>query len=56
MNFMTDANLLKKEGSKYLITIPILDIALEHYLEFNGEETLLKVLCTYDSGSHLFRI
>lgn len=44
LNFMVDANLLRKEGKKYYITTPILDIALERYLELNGEETLLKAI------------
>ena len=42
--FMVDANLLRKEKSKYIITPPILDIALERYLQYNGEERLLKAI------------
>ena len=42
--FLVDANLLKKEKSKYYITPPILDIALERYLQFNGDERLLKAM------------
>lgn len=42
--FMVDANLLRKEKSKYYITPPILDIALERYLEYNGEGRLLKAI------------
>ena len=41
---LTDANLLQRDGRKYLITPPILDIALERYLQYNGEERLLKAL------------
>lgn len=44
LNFMTDANLLRKEKSKHLITPPILDIALEQYLTANGEEHILKAI------------
>ena len=43
-NFMVDANLLRKEKSKYIITPPILDIALERYLQYNGDERLLKAI------------
>lgn len=42
--FMTDANLLRKEKSKYYITPPILDIALERYLEVSGNEPVLKAI------------
>ena len=44
LNFMTDANLLRKEKNKYHITPPILDIALERYLQFNGEDHILKAI------------
>ena len=42
--FMTDANLLRKEKTRYYITPPVLDIALERYLEYNGKEQILKAL------------
>lgn len=42
--FMTDANLLRKEKSKYQITPPILDIALERYLTGHGEEHILRAI------------
>ncbi len=43
-NFMLDANLLQKEGKRFLLTPPIMDIALERYLEYNGKESLLKAV------------
>ncbi len=42
--FMTDANLLRKEKSRYFITPPVLDIALERYLQYNGKEQILKAI------------
>lgn len=42
--FMTDANLLRKEKTRYLITPPVLDIALERYLQYNGKEQILKAI------------
>ena len=42
--FMTDANLLRKERSRYFITPPVLDIALERYLQYNGKEQILKAI------------
>ena len=42
--FMTDANLLRKEKTRYLITPPVLDIALERYLLYNGKEQILKAI------------
>ena len=44
LNFMTDANLLKVEGRRKLITPPILDYALEKYLKDRGEEAMVKAL------------
>lgn len=44
LQFMTDANLLRKEKSKYYITPPVLDIALERYLLYNGKEQILKAI------------
>ena len=44
LNFMTDANLLTVMDKKKLITPPILDIALERYLQSIGEEVLVKAL------------
>lgn len=44
LNFMTDANLLTVVDKKKMITPPILDIALERYLQSAGEEVLVKAL------------
>ena len=44
LNFMTDANLLTVIDKKKMITPPILDIALERYLQSVGEEVLVKAL------------
>ena len=43
-NFMIDANLLTVEGKVKKITTPLLDIALERYLEANDEQVLLKAI------------
>lgn len=43
-NFMTDANLLTVEGKEKKITPPLLDIALERYLEANEETAILKAI------------
>ena len=42
--FMTDAGLLKTTDRKRYITPPILDIALEQYLQENGGEALLRAI------------
>lgn len=44
LNFMTDANLLTLTDKKKTITPPILDIALERYLESENEEVMVKAL------------
>ena len=44
LNFMTDANLLTVMDKKKMITPPILDIALERYLQSIGEEVMVKAL------------
>jgi len=44
LNFMSDANLLRREGKRYIITPPILDISLEHFLQDHGDETILKAI------------
>ncbi len=44
ISFMLDANLIQKEKRRYLLTPPILDIALERYLQYNGKENLLKAI------------
>ncbi len=44
LNFMTDANLLTVIDKKKNITPPILDIALERYLQAIHEEVLVKAL------------
>ena len=44
-NFMTESNLLRSEGQKdYTITPPLLDIALERYLQANGETAIVKAI------------
>lgn len=44
-NFMTEANLLRREGQKnYVITPPLLDIALERYLQAHGEAAIVKAI------------
>lgn len=42
--FMTDANLLRKEKRKYHLTAPVLDIALERYLQYSGNEHIIKAI------------
>lgn len=44
LNFMTDANLLTVVDKKKNITPPILDVALERYLQAMDEEVLIKAL------------
>lgn len=44
LNFMTDANLLTVSKKKKCITPPILDVALERYLQANGETPILKAI------------
>lgn len=44
LNFMTDANLLTVVEKKKTVTPPILDIALERYLEAEGESVMIKTL------------
>ena len=39
-----DSNLLTVVEKKKIITPPILDIALERYLEANGDDTILKAI------------
>ena len=36
--------ILRKEKTRYYITPPVLDIALERYLEYNGKEQILKAI------------
>lgn len=43
-NFMLDANLVRKDKSRFLLTPPIPDIALERYLQASGKESLLKAI------------
>ena len=43
-NYMVDANLLAMDGKKREITPPILDIALERYLEAKGEYAMIKAI------------
>lgn len=42
--FMAEAGLLKKDGKKWIINSPILDISLENYLKANGESFIVKAL------------
>lgn len=42
--FMEDANLVRREKRKIIITPPVLDIALERYLQYNGKEHILKAI------------
>lgn len=43
-NFMIDANLLSVVNKEKTITPPILAIALEHYLEVNGDTSIAKAI------------
>ncbi len=43
-SFMLDANLIQKDAKRFLLTPPIMDIALERYLQYNGKESLLKAI------------
>lgn len=43
-NFMIDANLLSVVNKEKTITPPILAIALEHYLEVNGDSSIAKAI------------
>lgn len=43
-NFMLDANLIQKDGKKFLLTPPIPDILLEHYMQDTGKESLFKAV------------
>ncbi len=44
LNFMTDANLITVVGKKKTITPPVLDRALEEYLEANERQALVKAI------------
>ena len=44
LNFMVDANLLTVVGKEKTITPPIMDIALEHYLEATGDGAVVKAI------------
>ena len=43
-NFMLDANLVQKDGKKFLLTPPIPDILLEHYMLDTGKVSLFKAV------------
>lgn len=43
-NYLTDANLLTMVDKKKMITPPILDIALERYLETCGDNSIIKAI------------
>lgn len=43
-NFMIDANLITVVEKKKMITPPVLDIALERYLEASGNEIIVKAI------------
>ena len=47
-NYLTDANLLTVVDKKKMITPPILDIALERYLEACGESVIIKAITGVD--------
>ena len=47
-NYLTDANLLTVVDKKKTITPPILDIALERYLEACGESAMIKAITGVD--------
>ena len=47
-NYLTDANLLTVVDKKKTITPPILDIALERYLEACGERVIIKAITGVD--------
>ena len=44
INYLFEANILEPNGRTYTILPPILDIALERYLIFSGEETIVNAL------------
>lgn len=44
LNFMVDANLISVVGKEKTITPPILDIALERYLEATGNGSIVKAI------------
>ena len=44
INYLTDANLITVIDKQKTITQPILDIALERYLEANGESAIIKAI------------
>lgn len=44
INYLIDSNFLTVVEKKKTITPPILDIALERYLEANGDDTILKAI------------
>lgn len=48
LNFMTDANLLSDCEKQHQITPPILDVALERYLNCCGESNLIKAITGVD--------
>lgn len=43
-SFMMDANLVRKDKKRYLLTPPLPDIALERYLQASSRESLLKAV------------
>ena len=47
-NYLTDANLLTVVDKKKMITPPILDIALERYLETCGDNSIIKAITGVD--------
>lgn len=44
INYMTDANLLSVVGKEKRITPPILDIALERYLQAHGDAAIIRAI------------
>ena len=44
LNYLADANLLSECAKKYSITPPIVDVALERYLQAREETAILKAI------------
>lgn len=44
LNYMCDANLLRTNGKQKIITPPILDTVLQHYLQDSGKSSIVKAI------------
>ena len=44
LNCMTDANILRQDGRKRIITVPIVDNRLATYLELCGDKAILSAI------------